>query len=66
MNFLFGLRLSSDFLRGSNIYKLPEITLYTQIRYPSIALVRQGTSLLVVKRNNSYRKGIKMRWSHWL
>ena len=49
MNFLFAIKLSSDFLQGSDIYKLWEN--YTQICCSFYFAHYKG--------NNSYKKGIK-------
>ena len=46
MNFLFAIKLSSDFLQGSNIYKLWEK--YAKFTFLSTALIRSGTTLHVL------------------
>jgi hypothetical protein len=47
VTFLFAIKLSPDFFKGSNIYKLWEN--YTQICCPSIVLARPGTVLPIIR-----------------
>jgi len=52
MNFLVAIKLSSDILQGSNIYKLEEI--YTQIIFPSCCSYYNGYHFASRKGNSSY------------
>ena len=57
MTFLFAIKLSSDFYKGSNICKLCD-NYMLQFFVLFVTLTRMVAILSVVK-NNSYKKGIK-------
>ena len=59
MNFPFAIKLSSEFLQGSNIYKLWEND--SEITFLSIALVWRGYHFTCHKGNNSYKKNVKKK-----
>jgi hypothetical protein len=52
VNFLFAIKLSSDFLQSSNIYKLYEKIIYAKFFVLSVSFTRPSTILPVVKENN--------------
>ena len=59
MHFLFAIKLSSDFLQSSNIYKLYEKIIYAKFFVLSVSFTRPSTILPVVKENNMCKNGIK-------